>query len=546
MATTPTLAKTLPQTPTQRPARRRLTRAVFEALDARQLLCAVPHAGGIVGTSVPWISAPITAGASSAPVAGTSSLTGVSPQLANPAPRELAATPAPIRINAGGGAYTDPSGTPWLADRNFVGGTATVGNYDVLNTTADPLYLARRYGAFNYNVPVSASGSYAVRLHFNDPLYTVAGKRKFSVKAEGQTLLSNFDIAASAGWRTAIVKTVNINVSDGTLNLAFVKNLDNPIVSAIEVIAQQTSPNPSGFKTLTYTNKAPAPLGRAEGLTASWGTRLYVFGGFSGKLGPVSRSDYYDTATNTWHPVQKLPQAITHAGVAQDANNVYIVGGYIGKGDGTGYAQIYGSSKVRVYNFASNTYSSLPDLPRQLAGGGAAVVNRKLHYFGGNNLNRTDTNVHLVLNLDNLAAGWKIAAPMLHGRSHMGTVVYDGKIWTIAGQIGNDGGLTTKNFVEVFDPATGQWTSRAPMPQSVSHMQSATFVMGDRIIVMGGETAHNTPIRSAWAYTPATNSWTSLSPLPATRFSGVAGAFNGKIFFTTGSGQTTNWMGTPG
>ena len=31
-----------------------------------------------------------------------------------------------------------------------------------------------------------------------------------------------------------------------------------------------------------------------------------------------------------------------------------------------------------------------------------------------------------------------------------------------------------------------------------------------------------------------------------TAFSGVAGAFGGKIFFTGGSSQTTTWMGTPG
>jgi hypothetical protein len=84
------------------------------------------------------------------------------------------------------------------------------------------------------------------------------------------------------------------------------------------------------------------------------------------------------------------------------------------------------------------------------------------------------------------------------------------------------------------------------MPQSISHMQSATFEMDGRFIVMGGETAHNVPIRSVWAFTSANNSWTGLSPLPGSRFSGVADDFNGRIYFTTGSGQTTVWMGTPG
>jgi N-acetylneuraminic acid mutarotase len=264
--------------------------------------------------------------------------------------------------------------------------------------------------------------------------------------------------------------------------------------------------------------------------------------------GPVTRSEYYDTANNTWHTITKLPQPITHVGVAHDDQNVYFIGGYVAKGDGTGYAQTYGSNKVWVYNFASDSYSSLPNLPRQLAGGGAALINGKLHYFGGYNLDRTDTTVHLVLDLNNLAAGWKTAASMLHGRSHLCSVVFNGKIYAIAGQVGNDAGLTTLNYNEVFDPATGQWSSLKAMPQSISHMASASFVMGDRIIVMGGETAHNAPTRAVYAYTPATNTWQALTSLPVAKFSGVANTFNGKIFFAQGGsdGQSTCYQATPG
>lgn len=274
-----------------------------------------------------------------------------------------------------------------------------------------------------------------------------------------------------------------------------------------------------------------------------YGDRLYVFGGFSGTSGPITESHYYETTADQWVKVADLPERITHAGVAQTSEDVYFVGGYVGTGKG--YQQVFGSSNVWKYNFASNTYSRIKDLPAKYAGGGAEIVNGKLHYFGGYNLNRTDTGVHLVLDLADPSANWQSAASMTTARNHMGHVAYGGKIYAIAGQTGTDEGLVTRREVEIFDPATGAWTSAKPIPAGVSHVSSATFVMGDRIIVAGGESAHNVQVRTVWAYTPATDTWQALTSLPAARFSGVAAAINGQLHFATGGSTTSNWVGIP-
>jgi N-acetylneuraminic acid mutarotase len=257
----------------------------------------------------------------------------------------------------------------------------------------------------------------------------------------------------------------------------------------------------------------------------------------------VKRSDYYDPATNTWTRIADLPQLLTHVGAAQDGQNAYFVGGYVGTGNG--YGQIYGSKKVWAYHFASNSYRALPDLPNYYAGGGAALLGRNLHYFAGQNSGRGDIKVHLVLNLDNPSAGWQSRASIPHGRSHMGSVAFDGKIYTVGGQIGNDGGLTTQRWVDIYDPDTNSWSPGALLPAGVSHIASATFVSDGRILVMGGEVAHGAQVRSVYAYTPATNSWTTLTSLPAAKFSGVAGEINGKLIFTTGGSGSTTWVGTP-
>ncbi|HEX8912390.1 MAG TPA: malectin domain-containing carbohydrate-binding protein, partial [Humisphaera sp.] len=614
-----------------------LRRAVVETVEARTLMCSIPHGPQTQGTAVPWLSAPLMASAVTVPESTDT------PAAAAPVVGEAARVLAPVgtaalRINAGGPAYTDSQGRAWKADDGFVGGTGTSSSVAIANTVDDALYAARRYGAFNYNIPVSAPGTYTVKLHFADPLYTTPGKRKFAVKLEGATVLNYFDVAAAGGGKAALVKTLTANVTDGTLNLAFLKQVENPIVSAIEVIppsgavgtvsslslidartdavlgafaggatldvgggnqysvradvsgavksvrflldgqpirVESTAPyavaGDSGtgdyapwtvaagqhtltavpysgtgatgtagapvsvtftvtgtppqtgdtFTAINWATKASSPIVRAEALKATHDGKLYVFGGFSGTLGPVVRSDVYDPAANTWSRIRDLPQRLTHVGVTQTDTDVYFVGGYVGLAGQTGYGQTYGSNKVWRYNFATDTYTAMPNLPKALAGGGAVVIDNKLYYFGGQDSTRGDINIHLVLDLANPAGGWKALANIPHGRSHMGAVAFGGKIYTIAGQIGNDAGLTTLNYVEVYDPATNAWSTRTAIPRAMSHIYSGTFVMGDRIIVMGGESAHGAQIRDAWAYTPATNTWVALTSLPAARFSGV-------------------------
>lgn len=151
---------------------------------------------------------------------------------------------AVAKINAGGPALTQGG---WSADQNFSGGN-TYGTGDNITNTDNPaLYQTERWGNMSYNIPVT-NGSYTVKLHFAEIFYTSAGNRVFNVSAEGQQILSNYDIVADAGGGfKAIVKSfTNIAVSDGTLNIVFSNVVDNAKVSAIEVIPQSSVNTPPG------------------------------------------------------------------------------------------------------------------------------------------------------------------------------------------------------------------------------------------------------------------------------------------------------------
>jgi hypothetical protein len=132
-----------------------------------------------------------------------------------------------------------------------------------------------------------------------------------------------------------------------------------------------------------------------------------------------------------------------------------------------------------------------------------------------------------------------------HGSTVVGT-----KIYAIGGQTGHDGGLTTRADVQVFDTAApaGGWQTLAPLPTARGHISSSTFTYGGRIFVMGGETAHGTPIGTVSVFDPAagaTGTWTNSTSLPAPRVSGVAGAIGGRFVFTTGGGSAATYIGAP-
>jgi len=140
----------------------------------------------------------------------------------------------------------------WSDDRDFAGGAALdwSDTVDIAGTDEDALYRTQRSGSgpgqrrgFAYAIPVEASGSYLVRLHFAELYWGVSGgppdaegRRVFSVMAEGETMLEDLDVFAEVGPETALVTSVEVLVEDGELTLQFTASEGAPTVAAIEVL----------------------------------------------------------------------------------------------------------------------------------------------------------------------------------------------------------------------------------------------------------------------------------------------------------------------
>ncbi|QRR00555.1 kelch repeat-containing protein [Dyadobacter sandarakinus] len=449
-----------------------------------------------------------------------------------------------------------------IADMGLTGGSAYAGLFATHRNGSKPVNYY--FDNFGVSRPLYFDAS---RYDFEVVDSSPAGSQVGSVRAGAsggspvsyQMIAGNtngmFSLNASSGALTT-GKRLNHH-SQQEFRITIVASSGTTRDTTTAVVRVNGQPVPEAFTNISWTTTASQPYRVSEAQGEVVGGRLYSFGGFDTqkvKFTPTFRSYMYDPASNKWTAIANLPHTpnganyggVTHAGVGTDGTDIYFAGGYTSNADGTG--QTFGVQQVWKYNVSQNTYSKLPDLPIRIAAGQLEYVAGKLHHIAGTNAARTqDLGNHYVLDLDNLAAGWKTLAPLPTPRQHAGTAVFEGKIYYIGGQTGHDEKLATRKDVHCYDPATNTWTKMADLPApgtyGLGHISSSVVIAGNRLIVMGGETQHGTSVGLVSAYSPATNTWESLTPLPAGRYSGVAAYLNGMLFYTGGSKTNTTYKG---
>lgn len=190
------------------------------------------------------------------------------------APVVIAGTPAPtvtpvIRINAGGKAFTDTAGKQWQADDFFLSGSPyNAGIEAALDNGV--MYSTERYfniwvhpQPFLYEIPVPAVGEYATILYFMESYWQSAGQRVFDVWVEGSLFVNSLDIVAEVGHKQPLILDTTTMVTDGSLTIEFVAQVENPKISGIEVMdISQYSP-PTEAPTVSFAPSAAPSISTA-------------------------------------------------------------------------------------------------------------------------------------------------------------------------------------------------------------------------------------------------------------------------------------------
>lgn len=272
----------------------------------------------------------------------------------------------------------------------------------------------------------------------------------------------------------------------------------------------------------SWRSAAPMVEARQELYPEVLNGRIYVAGGI---LNPNTRYsdafEVYDPARDRWTALAPLPAARHHITLSAVGGRIYGIGGFSG-----GFPDWRAERTMWIYDPARNRWTRGVDMPGPRAEGVAAVVDGKIYWIGGR-VPRTPRSAHFNDHQDTnrnemydpATRRWSVRAPAPTARNSAAVGVIDGKIYVVGGRRfirSTDGTTRMRNFtnLEVYDPETNRWTTRAPMPQGQGGLGAA--VSDGRLHVCGGEQwlPSQAVLAECWTYAPAADTW---RPLPSLR-----------------------------
>ena len=288
-----------------------------------------------------------------------------------------------------------------------------------------------------------------------------------------------------------------------------------------------TSVSSPAWPPLKWKKAAPSPFARVESPTAVVNGKIYLFGGFTDRLEASKQVDVYDSASDSWIREKNMPTGVTHLNPAIDGNTIWFAGGFKGRHPGPV------TDEVWKYDVTSHTWTAGPPLPEPRAGGGLAVVKRKLYYFGGCKADRnTDAGDHWSLPLEGGKA-WKREADLPDPRGHVSSAVLDGKIYALGGDHGHDITQIDVKSCHRFDPTENKWSEIASLPDGRSHFESSTIVYKGRILIVGGRCNSSKPPRNVVSdllqYDPKADKWHVVGTMPERLLAPTAAIISGRI-----------------
>ncbi len=165
----------------------------------------------------------------------------------------------------------------------------------------------------------------------------------------------------SRGWHAASVVGGKIYIIGGSQDSGPSSNR----VLAVEVYDPATD---------TWSQKGDMPRGRAAGSSSVAGGKIYLIGGYGGSGSVVE----YDPENDAWTVKLDMPTKRIGLSTSVLYGKIYVIGGYI-----PGIAGYPGTTIVDVYDPATDTWGTAPDMPTGRFGAYTSVVDGKIYVVGG-------------------------------------------------------------------------------------------------------------------------------------------------------------------
>lgn len=280
---------------------------------------------------------------------------------------------------------------------------------------------------------------------------------------------------------------------------------------------------PGAFDLLEPAKLAAAPVRRVDGTFTP-----FAAGRTRDQVAAAS-SEADGGPAGTWSGVADYPIAISDNAAADYQGKVYSVGGQEDFN--------YGVKDAFVFDPVAGSWSRLPDLPRGRQAPSAAFLGGKLYVvdgwsesdFGYDAVAVPETDIY-----DPATGQWSSGPKIPSAAGAAGSAVLDDRLYVVGGCPGPD--QCGSNKVFRFDPAANEWTRMADYPESVAWTSCGAI---EELVYCAGGTLEGWPprsTRSAYVYNPRVDTWTRIADLPIDLWASLGTVAQGK--FILGGGVT--------
>jgi N-acetylneuraminic acid mutarotase len=274
------------------------------------------------------------------------------------------------------------------------------------------------------------------------------------------------------------------------------------------------------FRVVTkWSTRAVLPEANSEMGVAELDGKIYVLGGYPASRVTVNTVQVYDSSNNTWRFTRPLLLGVNHPMPAVANKKVYVIGGQTD----TGSAYV---NTVQEFDPVTTNWTYKATMPTARSAGAAAVIGDLIYVAGGRPPRGSDFAVYNVT-----SNTWQSLPNLPTQRNHIAACAIDGRIYVVGGRLAAGFTSAMTNVLEVFDPSTRQWSTRAPMPTVRGGING--IAAHGLFYVFGGE-GPNGVFDEMEMYSPALNRWYQLEPLPVA------------VHGVTGSAFLNNWIHLPG
>jgi N-acetylneuraminic acid mutarotase len=205
------------------------------------------------------------------------------------------------------------------------------------------------------------------------------------------------------------------------------------------------------------------------------------------------------------------------------------------------YPREKGLENIYLYDPTADAWKKGPEVPEKRRRGAAgAVVYRKKIYVVGGIVGGHGAHAVCTAWLDEFdpeTGAWKELPDAPHVRDHFPAAVVGDKLYALGGRSSGGAGnffAQVVTDVDVFDLAAGTW-STLPAKLPTGRAAPAAAVLGNEILVMGGESAQPKAHADVEALDVTTGTWRALAPMRQGRHGTQAIVKDGKVYIAAGS-----------